>query len=89
MNNNYLIEKYKDSLNELEIKALTIAETNLESSFCIEKSIGFLKFIKELEQKELEQKESDMNKADDIANGVKMEKLGFTGKKINDNVVLS
>ena len=46
MNNNYLIEKYKDSLNELEIKALTIAETNLESSFCIEKSIGFLEFLK-------------------------------------------
>tara|TARA_X000000368_G_scaffold389348_1_gene351624 strand:- start:676 stop:921 length:246 start_codon:yes stop_codon:yes gene_type:complete len=76
MNNNYLIEKYKDSLNELEIKALTIAETNLESSFCIEKSIGFLEFVKELEKEE-----SDMNKADEIANGVKMEKLGFTGRK--------
>lgn len=84
MNNNYLIEKYKDSLNELELKALTIAEKNLESSFCIEKSIGFLEFVKELERKE-----SDMNKADEIANGVKMEKLGFSGEKINDNVVLS
>ena len=31
MDNNYLIEEYKNSLNELERKALIIAETNLES----------------------------------------------------------
>ena len=46
MDNNYLIIEYKNSLNELERKALEIAEKNLESSFCIEKSIGFLKFLK-------------------------------------------
>ncbi len=46
MDNNYLIEKYINSLNELERKALEIAEKNLESSFCIEKSIGFLEFLK-------------------------------------------
>ena len=60
MNNNYLIKKYKDSLNELEIKALTIAETNLESSFCIEKSIGFLEYKKHMiNYKKLE---NNMNK---------------------------
>ena len=46
MDNNYLIEKYINSLNELERKALEIAEKNLESSFCIKKSIGFLEFLK-------------------------------------------
>jgi len=46
MDNNYLILEYKNSLNELERKALEIAEKNLESSFCIEKSIGFLEFLK-------------------------------------------
>ena len=46
MDINYLIEKYKNSLNELEKKALLLAEKNLESSFCIEKSIGFLEFLK-------------------------------------------
>ena len=76
MDNNYLIEKYKNSLNELERRALTIAKTNLESSFCIKKSIGFLEFMKELERQE-----NDMNKADEIADGVKMTELGFTGKK--------
>tara|TARA_X000000368_G_scaffold389349_2_gene351634 strand:- start:652 stop:894 length:243 start_codon:yes stop_codon:yes gene_type:complete len=76
MNNNYLIEEYKNSLNELERNALTIAEKNLESSFCIEKSIGFLDYVKELERKEI-----DMNKADEIADNVKCEALGFTSKK--------
>ncbi len=46
MDNNYLIEEYKNSLNELERKALEIAEKNLDSSFCIKKSIGFLEFLK-------------------------------------------
>ena len=50
MDNNYLIEKYKNSLNELERKALEIAQKNLESSFCIEKSIGFLEFLKTINQ---------------------------------------
>mgnify|MGYP006085791501 CR=1 FL=1 len=45
MNNEELIKKYKESLNELEKKALEIAETNLETSFNIEKSIGFLEFL--------------------------------------------
>tara|TARA_Y100000389_G_scaffold69001_1_gene65584 strand:- start:39152 stop:39412 length:261 start_codon:yes stop_codon:yes gene_type:complete len=39
-------KKYIKSLNEIELIALIIAEENLESSFCLEKSIGFLNFIK-------------------------------------------
>tara|TARA_B100001094_G_C17380745_1_gene416735 strand:- start:60 stop:221 length:162 start_codon:yes stop_codon:yes gene_type:complete len=41
------IQKYKASLNELEAKALKIAEEHLESSFSITKSIGFLKWKKD------------------------------------------
>ena len=50
MDINYLIEQYKNSLNDLERKALIIAEKNLRSSFCIEKSIGFLEFLKSQNQ---------------------------------------
>jgi hypothetical protein len=46
MNNKNIIEKYIDSLTILEKKALKIAKEQLESSFDIEKSIGFIKFIK-------------------------------------------
>lgn len=45
----YYIKKYKESLNELEKQALFIAENNLETSFCIEKSIGFLQFLKSID----------------------------------------
>jgi len=81
MNNNNLIKEYKKSLNELERKALIIAEKNLETSFCIEKSIGFIKYMNDLERQE-----NDMNKTDDTAHGVRMKELGFTGKKLNDDV---
>jgi|TARA_B110000977_G_scaffold197019_2_gene278593 hypothetical protein len=74
MNNNNYIEKYKESLNSIEKKALTIAEKNLESSFDIEKSIGFVNFINE--------KENDMVNADYKAVGVLSTALG--GKRIND-----
>jgi hypothetical protein len=43
---NELIEKYIISLNDIEQKGLTIAKEQLESSFTIEKSIGFLEFKK-------------------------------------------
>ena len=46
MNN---IEEYKESLSELEKKALAIAEKNLESSFNLEKSIGYQDFLKSKE----------------------------------------
>ena len=45
---NDLIIQYIDSLNELEKEALNIAKEQLESSFCIEKSIGFIEFKKSL-----------------------------------------
>lgn len=44
-----LIEKYIKSLNEFEIEAMNIAKKMLETSFDIEKSIGFLKFKKDYE----------------------------------------
>ena len=42
-----LITKYINSLNTIEKEALNIAKEQLESSFCLEKSIGFLEFKKE------------------------------------------
>ena len=46
-NENNVIERYINSLNQIEKQALEIAKIQLESSFCIEKSIGFLEFLKE------------------------------------------
>ena len=40
------VEKYINSLNELEKKALKIAKEDLGSSFNIEKSIGYLSWLK-------------------------------------------
>lgn len=40
-----LIDKYVSQLDEKEKQALNIAINHLESSFTIEKSIGFLKFL--------------------------------------------
>ena len=41
-----IVDKYLASLNEIEKIALKIAEEDLGSSFNIEKSIGFLKWLK-------------------------------------------
>ncbi len=41
-----IITKYINSLNPIEKEALNIAKEQLESSFCLEKSIGFLEFKK-------------------------------------------
>ena len=38
------IEKYISQMDELEKKSYLIAKDNLESSFSIEKSVGFLKW---------------------------------------------
>lgn len=46
---NDLIEKYLNSLTEQEKQALEIAKKQLESSFSIEKSIGYLEFKKQEE----------------------------------------
>ena len=47
---NNLIEKYLNSLNEQEKQALEIAIKQLETSFSIEKSIGYLNFKKQEEK---------------------------------------
>jgi len=41
-----IIDTYLSSLNEIELIALEIAKEDLGSSFNIEKSIGFLKWLK-------------------------------------------
>ena len=41
-----LIQKYIESLNEIDKQGYLIAKNHLESSFDIEKSIGFIKFCK-------------------------------------------
>ena len=38
--------KYIETLTEIEKKALEIAKINLESSFCLDKSIGYLNWLK-------------------------------------------
>ncbi len=38
------VEKYLDSLNELEKKTLEIAKSHLGTSFNLKKSVGFLKW---------------------------------------------
>jgi hypothetical protein len=45
-----LSELYLNSLNELEKLALDIAIKSLESSFDLEKTIGYLNFIKSLDK---------------------------------------
>ena len=40
------IEMYKESLNDLELKVLEIAQTHLKTSFDMKKSIGYLKWKK-------------------------------------------
>jgi len=44
--NKNLITEYINSLDDFEIQAMNIAKKMLESSFDIEKSIGFLNFKK-------------------------------------------
>ena len=46
---NNTIKNYIESLNAIEHKALEISIEELESSFNIEKSIGFIEYIKSSE----------------------------------------
>ena len=41
---NNTIKEYIDTLNTLEYKALTISIRELETSFSLEKSIGYIKY---------------------------------------------
>ena len=43
-NNEILIQKYYDSLSEIDKLAFEIAQQQLESSFDVEKTIGFIKW---------------------------------------------
>lgn len=43
--NSVMVEKYIKQMSSMEIKSLEIAIDHLESSFDIEKSIGYLKFL--------------------------------------------
>lgn len=47
-NNN--LKNYIETLNPIEYKALTISIRELETSFSIEKSIGYINYIKALNQ---------------------------------------
>jgi hypothetical protein len=73
---NKLIDKYKQTLNEIEKKAFVIAINNLETSFCIEKSVGFLEFISECEKKE-----NELVNADNAVE--KVLSIELEGEKIN------
>ncbi len=46
-----LVNIYLKQLTPFQIKANEIAKRKLESSYCIEKSIGFLEFKKSLDEK--------------------------------------
>lgn len=46
--NKDIVINYIETLTNIEKKALEIAINNLESSFDIEKSIGFLEFMKKI-----------------------------------------
>lgn len=45
---NLLVQQYMEQLSDTEKRALIIAHQQLETSFDIEKSIGFLKWKKKL-----------------------------------------
>ena len=42
-------KEYIESLSQQEKKALKIAKQQLESSFCLEKSIGYLNYLQKIE----------------------------------------
>ena len=45
-----LNEKYLKTLNEKEYKSYEIAKSHLGSSFTLEKSVGFLQWIKNMDK---------------------------------------
>ena len=51
-----LIAEYKESLTEQEKLVLNIAIEHLESSFDIEKSIGYLKWLEDYKSEQEEKK---------------------------------
>ena len=59
-NNDSLVEEYINSLTIIEKIAYNIAVQQLESSFNIEKSIGYIEFLKEKEKEK--EKDNVLNK---------------------------
>ena len=47
------VQKYLDSLEPFEVKAMEIAKTQLDTSFSVEKSIGYLSFVKKCESEKV------------------------------------
>ena len=45
-----LVDIYISQLNDIEKKVLTIAKEHLETSFSLEKSIGFKQWLKSIKQ---------------------------------------
>ncbi len=42
-----MLLQYTEQLTEIELIVLEIAKDQLESSFCLEKSIGFIEWLKQ------------------------------------------
>ena len=56
-----LITNYIDSLTTIERLVLEMAKRHLESSFCIEKSIGFIEWMKLNREREMERERENVS----------------------------
>ena len=56
-----LIERYINSLTTIERLVLEMAKRHLESSFCIEKSIGFIEWMKLNREREMERERENVS----------------------------
>ena len=56
-----LIERYINSLTTIERLVLEMAKRHLESSFCIEKSIGFIEWMKLNREREKERERENVS----------------------------
>jgi hypothetical protein len=62
MKENDIIEMYLNQLTPFQITANEIAKEKLGSSYCVDKSIGFLEFKKEFDKKIENQVENQAEK---------------------------
>ena len=56
-----LITNYINSLTTIERLVLEMAKRHLESSFCIEKSIGFIEWMKLNREREMERERENVS----------------------------
>ena len=56
-----LITNYINSLTTIERLVLEMAKRHLESSFCIEKSIGFIEWMKLNREREMEREKENVS----------------------------